>query len=447
MYQFPKNLYVDVRIEETFNTNYYVQNGEVEADSVITETGAMIRVFDGTMWYTGSTNDMDGIQKEIDNLSSLATPNPDILKDPTVAAYEVNKATLLTFTGEKDIRNITREQRISLVQHYIDSCVDESIPEQKMYASLVRTAYKKKQFYSSLGSEIQQDYQSCSCGTIFVFVVNDIPTEGYKFYSDTSFHRLFGHEEEILRERDRYLDYARNAVDVVPGNYTCILAPQATAIFTHESFGHKSEADYMLNDKALQDEWVMGKKVGNERVSICDDGALGDIGYTPYDDEGTKARATWLIKDGVLTGRLHDAHSASVLKEALTGNSRAQDYSCTPLVRMTNTYMAAGTDSPEDMIAEVKDGIYVHTVAGGTGLSTFTLAPSLCYRIRDGKLAEPLRVHVITGNVFQTLFDIDAVGNDFALDKIDSGTCGKGGQSARVSMGGPTIRVKSLAVN
>lgn len=78
MYQFPKDLYCDVRIEETYHTNYYIQNGEVEADSVTTETGAMIRVFDGTMWYTGSTNDIAGIQKEIDNLAALATPNPDL---------------------------------------------------------------------------------------------------------------------------------------------------------------------------------------------------------------------------------------------------------------------------------------------------------------------------------------------------------------------------------
>jgi len=445
MYQFPKDLYCDVRIEETYNTSYFVQNDNVETDFATTETGAMIRVYDGTMWYTGNTNDMDGIQKEIDNLASLATPNPDILKDPTVAAYEVNKATVLSFTGEKDLRNITREQRIGLVQHYIDTCVDDSIPEQKMYMSFLRTYYRKKQFYSSLGSEIVQDYQHCNCGTFYAFVVNDIPSEGYKIFAGLTFDKLLNHEKELIEERDRYLDYAKNAVDVVPGNYTCVLAPTATAIFTHESFGHKSEADFMLNDKTLQDEWVMGKKVGNEKVSICDNGALLNNGYTPYDDEGTKARETWLIKDGVLTGRLHDAYSATTLKEELTGNSRAQNYACSPLVRMTNTFMAAGTDDPEDMIKGVADGIYVYEVSGGTGMSTFTITPTLCYRIRDGKLAEPLRVHVITGNVFQTLFDIDAVGTDFIL--YDHAECGKGPQSAAVSIGGPTIRVKTLTVN
>jgi len=107
--------------------------------------------------------------------------------------------------------------------------------------------------------------------------------------------------------------------------------------------------------------------------------------------------------------------------------------------------MAAGTDDPEDMIKGVADGIYVYEVSGGTGMSTFTITPTLCYRIRDGKLAEPLRVHVITGNVFQTLFDIDAVGTDFIL--YDHAECGKGPQSAAVSIGGPTIRVKTLTVN
>lgn len=445
MYQFPNDLYVDVRIEESYNTYYFVKNGDVEADSSVNVTGAIIRVFDGNLWYTGSTNDIDGIQKEIDNLASLATPNPDILSHPTVAAYEVNKAAILTFTGDKDIRNISRKQRTALVHHYIDSCVDDSIPEQKLYSSFVQTYYRKKQFYSSKGAEIIQDFQSCNCGVFYTFAVNDIPVSGGKYYAGMTFDRLLGHENEILAERDRYLDYARNAVDVTPGDYTCVLAPVVTAMFTHESFGHKSEADYMLNDKTLQEEWVMGKKVGNDKVSICDNGALINNGYVPYDDEGTKARETWLIKNGILTGRLHDAHSATTLKEAPTGNSRAQSYLNTPIVRMTNTYMEAGTDNPDDMIKDIKDGIYVYNVNSGTGQSTFTMIPSLCYRIRDGKLCEPLRVNVLTGSVFKTLFDIDAVGTDFEL--FDTFSCGKNGQSAAVSAGGPTIRVKSLTAN
>lgn len=201
----------------------------------------------------------------------------------------------------------------------------------------------------------------------------------------------------------------------------------------------------MLNDKTLQEEWVLGKKVGSEKVSICDNGNMENNGYTPYDDEGNEARETWLIREGVLTGRLHDSMSASILEEEVTGNSRAAGYNCIPMVRMTNTYMAAGNDSPEAILREVQDGIYIYSIDYGTGSSTFTLKPELCYRIRDGRICEPVRVNVITGSVFQTLFDIDAVGGD--LEIFDTFYCGKNGQTLQVSAGGPTIRVKKLTVN
>lgn len=259
------------------------------------------------------------------------------------------------------------------------------------------------------------------------------------------FEELKGHEEAVNKKMQESLNYAKNAVDVEPGDYCCVLAPFVTAMFTHESFGHKSESDFMLNDKTLQDEWVMGKKVGTELVSICDDGSLNNHGYKPYDDQGTKARETWLIKDGVLTGRLHDAQSASILNEELTGNCRAQDYTCTPVVRMTNTYMKGGTTPIANIFDGIKDGIFVADSGSGTGQAMFTIRPNICYRIRDGKVCEPVRVNVINGNVFKTLFDIEAIADDFVL--CNELVCGKSGQSVPVSAGGPTIRVKSLTVN
>lgn len=445
MYQFPKDLYTDVRIEETTRTNFYVKNGDVESDSATSVTGAIIRVYDGTMWYTGTTNDIAGIQGEIDNLATLATPNPDILKDPVVAAFEANKDTVLLYEDEDDLRKIPRDKTKELIFSYLDKCVDKTIPELKLYTGFYNSTHTKKQFYSSKGAAIVQDMQACGMGIFFCFTINNITTEGGKYFRELSFDRLLGHAEEIIAERDRYLDYARNAVDVVPGDYTCILAPMVTAMFTHESFGHKSEADFMLNDKTLRDEWIMGKKVGNDKLTIRDMGDMPNNGYVPYDDEGTKAKGVCLIENGVLTGRLHDAKSATALNESLTGNARAESYLYPPMVRMTNTYIEGGTDDPEEMIKETKDGIYVYQVNYGTGMSTFTMQPSLCYRIRDGKLCEPVRANVVTGSVFKTLFDIDAVGTDFEL--FNTYTCGKNGQSAPVSAGGPTIRVKTLTVN
>lgn len=445
MYKFPDDLFTEVRIEKTEDNYYYVKNGEVEGNGKTAVVGARIRVYDGEMWYTSVTNDLGKIQAEIDNLASLAKPNREIYNDPMIKNFGDAKADILKYEGENDIRKMTNSERDKLVDHYIAACVDPSIEEMKTYYASCGGSHKIKEYYSSKGAAIRQDMQRCYLSVYFDFVVDGVTTSAGKYYQKLKFDELKNRESEIIAERDRYLDYARNAVDVEAGDYTCILAPLVTAMFTHESFGHKSESDFMLNDKTLQDEWVIGKKVGNEKVSICDSGDMENNGYTPFDDEGNPARETWLIKDGVLTGRLHDAKSASVLGEEITGNARAQDYYFSPMVRMTNTYLKKGEDAPEEMIGGVEDGIYVYGVNYGTGSATFTMQPNLCYRIRKGKLCEPVRANVITGNVFKTLFDIDAVGNDFIL--FDTYTCGKNGQSAPVSAGGPTIRVKKLTVN
>ncbi|MDE7324885.1 MAG: TldD/PmbA family protein [Lachnospiraceae bacterium] len=445
MYKFPDNLFTEVRIEKTENNYYFVKNGEVEGNGRSAVVGAKIRIYDGEMWYTSVTNNLDSIQSEIDNLASLATPNREIYNDPIIRNFGDARADILKYNGENDNRKIANEERDKLINNYIASCVDHSIEEMKTYYASYGSGHKIKEYYSSKGASIRHDMQRCNLSLYFDFVVDGITISAGKYFQELGFEALKNREQEIIAERDRYLDYARNAVDVEAGDYTCVLSPVVTAMFTHESFGHKSESDFMLNDRTLQEEWVMGKKVGNEKVSICDSGDMQNNGYTPFDDEGNPAKETWLIKNGVLTGRLHDAKSASVLNEEITGNARAQSYYHSPMVRMTNTYLEKGTDISEDIIGGVEDGIYVYGVNYGTGSATFTMQPNLCYRIRGGKLCEPVRANVITGNVFKTLFDIDAVGNDFIL--FDTYTCGKNGQSAPVSAGGPTIRVKKLTVN
>lgn len=445
MYNYPKNLFTDVRIEDVQQVELFIKNGDTEYDAETHTKAALVRVYDGEMWYTSYTNNLDKIQQEIDNLASVATPKENIEDDPMIKKMGSNKAVAGNFTEGAVQKNLSREHYVNMLKEYYEKCTDDSISEIKSNQFFYSSGCKKKNYYNSKGADIEQKVQVAGFGCIFEISVDGVTTSAFKGFRENSFEKLLGKEQEIIEERDRYLDYARNAVDVVPGEYTCVLAPQATAMFTHESFGHKSEADFMLNDKTLQAEWVMGKQVGNDKVSICDKGDMVDNCYVPYDDEGNKASCTWLIKEGVLAGRLHDSKSASVLNEEVTGNSRAQNAYYAPMVRMTNTYMEKGEDKLEDVIAGVKEGIYVRFVDYGTGMSTFTMAPSLCYMIRDGKIAEPVRVKVITGSVFKTLFDIDAVCDDFEL--INNFTCGKGGQSVPVAAGGPSIRVKSLSVN
>ena len=232
-----------------------------------------------------------------------------------------------------------------------------------------------------------------------------------------------------------------------PGTYTCVLSPQVAGVFAHESFGHKSESDFMLGSETMRKEWAIGTKVGWEGLNIIDSGIPQGSGYVPYDDEGTKATETYLIKDGILTGRLHSASTAAALEEGLTGNARAKDFGFEPIVRMTATYIGGGKDSFEELLKGAEGGIYIPDYNHGSGMSTFTIAPARAYRIRDGKIAEALRVSVISGNVMETLHKIDGATVETEIHSSALGGCGKMEQfPLRVSDGGPYIRVRDINV-
>ena len=221
----------------------------------------------------------------------------------------------------------------------------------------------------------------------------------------------------------------------------------ATGVFTHESFGHKSESDFMVGDETMVKEWALGKKVAADGVTIIDDGNEHGSGFVQYDDEGTKAQKTMIITDGALTGRLHSASTATALNEKLTSNARAMNFEFEPIVRMTTTYIEKGTRKKDDIISEIENGIYVETIRHGSGMTTFTIAPNRAYKIENGKITKPLKVSVVTGNVFSTLDEIDAISEEFELLSFVGGGCGKMEQyPLPVGFGGPFIRVKKLNV-
>ncbi|MCS6815647.1 MAG: TldD/PmbA family protein, partial [Cyanobacteria bacterium] len=165
-----------------------------------------------------------------------------------------------------------------------------------------------------------------------------------------------------------------------------------------------------------------------------------------YDDEGTPATTTQLIQDGVLVGRLHSRETAGKLGESPTGNARCLDYRFPPIVRMTNTWIARGTTPVADLFADIDIGVYARNWLGGmTNGEMFTFTAGEAWMIRDGQLAEPVRDVTLSGNVFTTLADIEAIGDDFFWD--ESGGCGKGGQNGLpVGCGGPSLRLRNVVI-
>ena len=444
MYIFPKNLYTDIRIETIYSTNIEYENLELKQNKAKKEKGAFIRIFDGYRWYYSATTEIDKIQKEIDELAKMATPNEYIYEHPVVTRLEVNKGEKLNYVGNK-ISDISNKDKVKLVEEYLP--ILNKFPEIINSIVMYKDNYIVKEIISSKGTNLIFDIQNGFIAIKYGLSVNDIPKRGHEIVYGDNFSCFSGKEEKFIKEIKKDIDFIKNAVPVKKGVYTCILAPVVAGVFAHESFGHKSEADFMIGDEAMMEEWRIGSKVGSNILNIIDTGKLVGSGYVPYDDEGTEAKENYLIKDGVLTGRLHSAYTASSLEEGVTGNSRAMSFEYEPIVRMTTTYIGAGKESTEELFKSVKEGVYIESFNHGSGMSTFTIAPDRAYMIRDGKIAEPVLVSVIVGNVMETLNDIDGVSNEVEIMSLGTGGCGKMEQyPLPVGMGGPYVRVNKINV-
>jgi TldD protein len=316
-----------------------------------------------------------------------------------------------------------------------------------MWNSNYEDVHIVKEFYSSVGSDLIWTNQSCGLRYSFNLAEEDKKFNDSYSFGSNFFKELENIEGNISKYIDEAYDFMKNAKDIEPGKYCVILSPLAAGIFAHESFGHKSEADFMIGDENMKKEWAIGKKVGSDILSIIDSGQEMGVGYTPYDDEGTLSEKTYLIKDGILAGRLHSVLTSSMLEEAPTGNARSISFMYEPIVRMTTTYIDKGSKSKEQLFSEVKEGIFIDTVKHGSGLSTFTLAPSRAYFIKNGKIEYPVNVAVITGTVFDTLNRIDGLSDKVKLLSFVGGGCGKMEQHPLpVGFGGPFVRVSQMDV-
>lgn len=443
MYKFPEGLYVDVRIEETFDTKISFKKLILQEQKIRNNKGAFIRVFDGNRWYYSSSTDIEGIQGQIDSLAGMAVPNPNILNHPIVKAFEVHRDELLQYET-RSATNIPVKAKQELLEGYLALITDPAIVHHSSYYVDNKTI---KSIYTSKGTAVTFDKQTCGIRLNLELACGDNKDQTSISKGAVYFEELQGLEEYVKTEIDKNVAFTRDAEPVVPGEYPVLLGPLATGVFTHESFGHKSESDFMVGDEATRAEWALGKKIGPDLLTIIDDGMVVGNGYVPYDDEGSQGKKTYIITNGNLTGRLHSIATGAQMEEAPTGNARAMNFEFEPIVRMTTTYIEKGNRPLKDIIAEIDNGIFVDTIKHGSGMSTFTIAPARAYKIENGRITKPVKVSVVTGNVFKTLGEVDAVSQEFELLSFVGGGCGKMEQwPLPVGFGGPYTRVKKLRV-
>ena len=254
--------------------------------------------------------------------------------------------------------------------------------------------------------------------------------------------------ENFAREAARQAIVQLEAREAPAGEMEVVLGPGWPGILLHEAVGHGLEADF--NRKGISAfSGRTGQRVASELCTVVDDGTIPDRrGSINVDDEGESTQKTVLIENGILRGYIQDKLSAGLLRATRTGNGRRESYQHIPMPRMTNTYMLAGLDDPEEIIRSVRRGLYAVNFGGGQVDITngkFVFSASEAYLIEDGKVTAPVKGATLIGDGPTVLTRVVAVGNDLKLDP-GIGTCGKDGQSVPVGVGIPTIKISHLTV-
>ena len=250
--------------------------------------------------------------------------------------------------------------------------------------------------------------------------------------------------DEAIKQAEINLD----SVDAPAGEMDVVLGPGYPGILLHEAIGHGLEGDFNRKKTSAFSN-LMGERIADESITVVDNGTIDSRrGSLSIDDEGTPTNCTTLIENGILTGYMQDRLNSRLMGVNPTGNGRRESYAHAPMPRMTNTYMLSGDKSPEEIIKSVKNGLYAVDFGGGqvditNGKFVFTCTEA--YKIKDGKVDQPVKGATLIGSGPEVLQRVKLVGNDSKMD-TGTGTCGKDGQSVPVGVGQPTMLVNNLTV-
>lgn len=438
--------YLDIRLEDRWETRISYKGESLEELGENRSFGGVIRVLDKGSWGIVSFSDMKHLEKSL----FLAVREAKIKKKGETL---IAKAPVINDKVKAEIRtdprDIPLEDKLELMDHYNKRIMDhEHDPSSMLY---YKDTAVKKYFINSEGSYIEQERVDCGMTLGAVAKRNgNIQTAHESMGGTDGWENVLNLDDmaDDLKER------AISLLDAEPakgGKYDCVLDNRLTGTFIHEAFGHMSEADHIEDNDKLRKIMVINTRWGDDELTVVDDGSIkgGYSGTNKYDDEGVECKKTNLITNGILTDRLHSRETAGKMDEEATGNARAIDHRFEPIVRMTNTYIEPREWTLDDMIKDIEKGYYVKGSRGGmTNLDMFTFSAGEAYKVENGEIKEKVRDLSLTGNVFETMKSIDAIGDDLQIfGKGGRGGCGKSGQFPMpVGLGGPHIRIRNVVV-
>jgi TldD protein len=440
---FPKADFWEVRLEEEAQTTVRVKDGEVEAVNRRDADRGNVRILYRGGWGFSSFNDHGAAREHVARASDFAR---------SVGGGDARVGEL----GPAEASVPARYER-----HPDDVPLAEKIDAARSYDELVRqhprvdsaeVTYEdtvtRSAFLNAEGRLIEAE-QVLSRGIVRATgKANGVPESHAASYRYRAGFEAFLELENEIPEMLAGLEEQLAAEDARGGTYDVIANPKLAGVFAHEAFGHTSEADHFYRDARKAEVMRLGRTLGSPAISIVDDPTLDpkQAGSLVYDDEGVEGERTVLLRDGVLTGHLHDRMTAAMLGEELTGNARALNAAFPPIVRMTNTLIEAGEAPLEELLREMGAGLLVLDSRGGTGGEDFTFSARVGYLVEDGKPTKPVKNFTLNGNLFKTLMNIEACSNEQEWFST-AGGCGRGEQfPLGVSFGGPHVWIRGALI-
>lgn len=449
-------VFAELFFEESQSTRAVYEGGRIESIVDGTDRGVGLRVIFEGRQVSGHTTDLsrEALQSLAKTLS--AAVNASTLERRTAKTEWRESVQKRTEISEYAIQSSPRAQLLSFKTATIlkmDSaartCLSKHAGVQvKQVSSIWIDSFRKILVFNSDGLVSKDSKTLLSLVSQIVCEKNgrvesateaDGGSVGLEWFQEVA-------PESIAEEAARRVLVLLTALPAPSGTLPVVLSAEAGGTMIHEAVGHGLEADLACNGLSVYGGKI-GEKVASPLITVIDDGAMfGKRGSYSVDDEGNPSQKNVLIENGVLKGYMVDRLSAMKFDLMATGNGRRESFRHKPIVRMTNTYIAPGKDSPEKILAETEWGVFVKSMGGGqvnTVTGDFVFGVTEAYLIRDGKLAEPIRGATLVGNGPQILSIVDRVGNDLGFSV---GTCGKDGQGAPVTDAQPTLRIPAITV-
>jgi len=438
--------YTEIRVERTWATGVSFRGRRLETASASEDVGGCVRVLSkGHGWGVAAFTSLRQVPAMIERAQELSRA---IVLDEPIRLADVTPQTaeaLLDLDG--DVRGISLAEKTRLIEAYNGEMLAVSGDITDTIANY-HDEVTEYWFVNSEGTSLHELRPEVTLsGTAIARKNGTIEKSLESIGLRKGWNSVHTYADGFKKAGERASQLLR-APTVRGGNYPVILDPEMAGVFIHEAFGHLSEADFVYENPQAREMMTLGRRFGRKVLNVGDNGAAPGLrGTMPFDDEGVPTQDSVLIREGVLVGRLHSRETAARMGERPTGNARALSFRHPPIVRMTNTYIGNGEGTFEDLIKDVKLGVYACSAFGGqTMLESFSFTAAYGYMIRDGHVAELVKDVVLAGNLFQTLDRIERIAGDFQWNQIGGG-CGKAGQAyLAVTEGAPHVRIEDALV-